>query len=153
VDQDGWIDASRFVEYLKAHPARQLRLADLAIAPSELDATEAGGFLWLVPELGDYLHEHAREAVCCNVEAHERLAPYWFVARADEMTRYETRTRFQEGATSHYYEYSSLFNAKALALKEGRDDLEPYLDAPAVAVGDLFYIQNLVATLEAQRRK
>lgn len=133
--------------------ARQMRLADLAIDPKELDGTEAGGFLWLVPELGDFLHEHALEAVRRNVEAHGRLAPYWFVARADEMTRYETRTVFQEGATSHYYEYSSLFNAMAMALKESRDDLERYLDAPAVAVGDLFYIQNLVATLDAQRRE
>jgi hypothetical protein len=125
------------------------RVEHLAIHPRELNATEAGGFLLLVPELGDYLYEHAREAVARNVKLHESLAEYWFVARVDEMTRYETRTAFQEGATSHYYEYASLFNAKALALRESQEELRKYLDAPAVAVGDLFYIQNLVATIEA----
>ncbi len=134
-----WLDA-----------ALEMRVADLAIAPKELDGTEAGGFLFLVPELGDHLYKHAREAVARNVAAHAKLAPYWFAARTDEMTRYETRTVFQEGATSHYYEYSSLFNAKALALKESRSELDRWLDVPAVARGDLFYIQNLVATLEAK---
>jgi len=137
---EGWLNS-----------ALAMRAAHLEIHPRELNATEAGGFLLLVPELGDWLHRNARQAVERNVRLHQGMAEYWFVSRVDEVTRYETRTAFQEGATSHYYEYSSLFSAKALALKQDGDELEKYLDVPAVAVGDLFYIQNLVSTIEALR--
>jgi hypothetical protein len=131
--------------------ALAMRVRHLEIHPRELDGTEAGGFLYLVPELGAHLHDKALENVRRNVRLHESMAEYWFVARTDEMTRYETRTRFQEGATSHYYEPWSLFSAKAYVLKAPRAELESYLDAPAVAVGDLYYILNLVATIEAPR--
>jgi hypothetical protein len=132
--------------------ALQMRVSMLDADPLTLDGREAGGFLYLVPELGDYLHANAREAVARNVSIHEEAAPYWFVARMDEITRYFTKRKMLmcEGATSHFYEPWSLFSAKAFALKEPRAELEKYLDAPAVMRGDLFYIQNLVATLEAK---
>ena len=47
------------------------------------------------------------------------------------------------------YSYNSLLSAKALILDEPRDEIAKYLDAPALARGDLFYIQNLVLALEA----
>ncbi len=60
-------------------------------------------------------------------------------------------TKFNEGATSHFYDVSGTFNATALALKLPQAELSPYLDSPLVQRGDLYYIQNLVSALEAGR--
>ncbi len=53
-----------------------------------------------------------------------------------------------EGGMSLLYNYYALFQAKAFVLQESRQELSKYLDVPAFTVGDLFYIQNLVALLE-----
>ncbi len=42
-----------------------------------------------------------------------------------------------------------MFNAKAYIQKSSREELAKYLDVPATAIGDLFYINNLVTTIEA----
>jgi hypothetical protein len=42
-----------------------------------------------------------------------------------------------------------MFQAKAYLLKEKQPNLIKYLDVPAFARGDLFYIQNLIAAMEA----
>ena len=48
-----------------------------------------------------------------------------------------------------YYDVNTMFQAKALILGETREALTEYLDVPAYDRGDLFYIQNLVAAIEA----
>lgn len=129
-------------------------LADDPI-PVAVHPIEAGGFKYLVPELGEYLHTHARDALTRNLKVYSaKVAPLWFIARADETTRMTRNhigrgTKFAEGSTSHHYEYWATFQAMALALKEPRETLELYLDGPAAERGDLFYIQNLVSTIEA----
>ena len=45
-------------------------LVNLQSHPRDIRATEAGGFLWLVPELGDYLYENAESTVRQRVEQH-----------------------------------------------------------------------------------
>jgi len=45
--------------------------------------------------------------------------------------------------------YNALFQAKAYALKQPRSELTKYLDSPAFERGDLHYIQNLIAAIEA----
>ncbi len=50
---------------------------------------------------------------------------------------------------SNLYNYNAMFIAKAFILGESRDELAKYLDVPAFATGDLFYIQNLVTAIEA----
>jgi hypothetical protein len=47
------------------------------------------------------------------------------------------------------YDYNAMFLAKAYILKQSRAELTKYLDAPAFQRGDLFYIQNLIAAIEA----
>jgi hypothetical protein len=42
-----------------------------------------------------------------------------------------------------------MFQAKAYILKETREELTKYLDVPAFERGDLCYIQNLIAAVEA----
>jgi hypothetical protein len=125
-----------------------MRVELLDADPREVNVTEAGGFLLLVPEFGDLLGRHAREGVARQVDGYNDLAPMWFIAHADEPSRV-TRTTLAEGCTAHFYDYSSLFNAKAFALKQSGKALEKYLDVPAVARGDLYYIQNLISTIEA----
>lgn len=127
------------------------RVALLELDPRQVYTTEAGGFLYLVPEFGDHLHRHARAAVARHVQGYNDLAPMWFLSEADETSRAVARKGCPEGSLAQFYDYASLFNAKAFALKESRRELEKYLDVPGVWRGDLFYIQNLVSTIEADK--
>ncbi|MBI4136838.1 hypothetical protein HY469_02135 [Candidatus Roizmanbacteria bacterium] len=152
--------------------AKRVELLD--IPPHEIRGTDQGGFLYLVPELAQHLrqNQNALAKVQNQVQTHNSYsAPYWFVANMDEVQRLTdeyidplplltptplpptpTPTRIsggEEGATSTYYAYWSLFQAKAQILQESRAELEKYLDVPAVERGDLYYIDNLISTLEA----
>jgi len=100
-------------------------------------------------ELWCYLHEHALPGVAKHVGGYNDLAPLWFLSEADEVSRAVARKGCPEGSLAQFYDYASLFAAKALALKARRQELEKYLDVSGVWRGDLFYIQNLVATIEA----
>lgn len=101
----------------------------------------ARNFIFLIPELGDYMNQNMLARVQEALDEYEYIAQYWFVSR------YESA--IGETAISHLYNYGALFQAKAYVLKVPRDVLTQYLDVPAFAVGDLFYIQNLVAAIEA----
>ncbi len=101
----------------------------------------ARNFMFLVPELGDYLNQHALAKVNEAVSEYDYIAPYWFVSRFESM--------MNEGAMSPLYNSPAMFQAKAFILKESRDELVKYLDVPAFERGDLFHIQNLVAAIEA----
>lgn len=99
-------------------------------------------FLFLVPELGDYLRQNNLGEVQAAVNEYEYIAPYWFVAR------YETS--IGERGMALLYHYNALFLAKALILQESQAELSKYLDVPAFARGDLLHIRNLITALEAQ---
>jgi hypothetical protein len=101
----------------------------------------ARNFMFLVPELGRYLHDHALERVRAAVAEYSNVAPYWFVAGFE--------ATHGEGAVQHLFDYHALFLARAYILQEPRALLTKYLDVPGFQVGDLFYIQNLVAAIEA----
>jgi hypothetical protein len=101
----------------------------------------ASNFMFLVPELAQYLRDHALTKVQEAIDEYEDLAPYWFASNFED--------GFAETGSVHFYDRHALFQAKALILQEPRAELGKYLDVPAVAVGDLYYIQNLVAWLEA----
>lgn len=102
----------------------------------------ASNFMFLVPELADYLHDHALAKVQSALAEYEQIAPYWFVSFAEE--------GFGENALNPLYDGQALFLAKAWILDEPGAELEKYLDVPAFARGDLFYIQKLVAAIENQ---
>ena len=101
----------------------------------------AQNFMYLTPELGDYLRANSLAKVQAAVTEYNTIAPYWFV------TRFEGT--YAEGAIHHLYDYQAGFQARAWILKEPAGELIKYLDVPAFPVGDLFYIQNLVALLQA----
>jgi hypothetical protein len=54
-----------------------------------------------------------------------------------------------ENALMPYQQTHSLFQALALIARAPRAELIKYLDTPIVPVGDLYYLDNLAATLEA----
>jgi len=101
----------------------------------------ARNFMYLVPELGQHLRTHNLGEVAAALEEYNYVAPYWFVTKTEHM--------FCEGVINPLFDYSALFQARALILKEPREELLKYLDVPAFERGDLFYIQNLVAAIEA----
>ncbi len=104
----------------------------------------ASNFMFLVPEVADYLRQHALDKVQAAVAEYEQIASHWFVSFSDE--------GFGENAINPLYDGQALFLAKAWILEEGGADLEQYLDVPAFARGDLFYIQKLVAAMNAYQR-
>ena len=101
----------------------------------------ARNFMMLVPELGDYMEQNARTIVQTAFNEYDYVAPYWFVSRFE--------SAIGEGTMSNLYNYNAMFLAKAYILKASRAELTKYLDAPAFEKGDLFYIQNIIAALEA----
>ncbi len=98
-------------------------------------------WMWMTPELGQYLHDNALSKVQAAVDEYQRITPYWFVAGFADTT----------GEAIHAPMYDVLMlPAKAFALKQPASELVKYLDVPAFARGDLFYIQNLVTVIAAQ---
>ena len=102
----------------------------------------ARNFVNLTLELADYLRVNAASKVQTTFDEYATIAPYWFV------TRFEAT--YREGVMHHLYDYSGMFAAKALIFNAQREELARYLDVPAFVRGDLFYIQNLIYTIEAQ---
>ncbi len=74
-------------------------------------------------------------------EEYEQVMPYWFVAKAEE--------GHGENTFNALFDYHCLFQAKAMILEEPYEELVKYLDVPAFYRGDLYYIDNLCAALEA----
>jgi hypothetical protein len=97
--------------------------------------------MMLVPELGDYLRQNNLNEVEDAVEEYNYTGPYWFVSRFNAVV--------DEGVMENLYDYNAIFLAKAYILDESQEELVKYLDVPAFEKGDLFYIQNLIATIQA----
>lgn len=99
-------------------------------------------FIYLVPELGDYLRSNALAKVQAAVDEYNRVLPYWFVSWYEDSVG--------EAMFQPLYDVHGIFAAKAMVLKQTRAELAKYLDVPGYARGDLFYMQNLVLAIEAQ---
>jgi hypothetical protein len=98
-------------------------------------------FMFMTPELADYLNLHLLSQIQAAVDEYTYVAPYWFVSQFDDS--------YGEATFQHLYNSPALFQAKAWILKQPYDELVKWLDVPAFNQGDLFYIQNLVAALNA----
>jgi hypothetical protein len=100
-------------------------------------------FLFMTPELASAINSDSSAFAKAQLLFTENItnAPYWFVNKFE--------ATHGEGVFQHLYDVISMFSAKAMILKEPREELIKYLDVPAFARGDLFYIQNLVAAIEA----
>lgn len=98
-------------------------------------------FIYMTPELGAYLRQNAYSKVEEALKEYNQVAPYWFVSRFNAVVN--------EGVRQNLYDYGALFQGWAYALNTNQQDLQKFLDAPAFRVGDLFFINNLVAVIEA----
>ncbi|MBN1263023.1 MAG: PQQ-binding-like beta-propeller repeat protein [Candidatus Pacebacteria bacterium] len=103
--------------------------------------TGSRNFMFMVPELADYMNQHILGKVNEAVDEYNYYIPGWFVSKYD--------STFEEGMIQYLYDYPALFQAKAYILKQSREELSKYLDVPAFERGDLFYIQNLIAAIKA----
>lgn len=101
----------------------------------------ARNFMYLVPELAAHLRDTVLANVRTAVAEYSYVAPYWFVTK--------TEHAYGEGIVNPLYDSSALFAARAMILREPREELLKYLDVPTFERGDLFYIQRLVLALEA----
>ncbi|MBV7328057.1 hypothetical protein KFU94_07315 [Chloroflexi bacterium TSY] len=104
----------------------------------------ASNFMFLVPELAEYLRVHALDKVQAALAEYYRVAPYWFVTFPEDA--------FAENSIAPLYDSHALYMAKALILKESGKELERYLDIPGFMRGDLYHIQKLTATIEAYNK-
>ena len=74
-------------------------------------------------------------------QASSATRPHWFVGKAEEGS--------QENVFCPLWDRHCLFQAKAMILMEPYEELAKYVDVPAFWRGDLHYIDNLCAALEA----
>ena len=95
-------------------------------------------FIYLTPELASLLNPTQVQGV---VDQYQVLTPYWFAEKYDRS--------YDEAYYQPLYDSQSIFQARALILKQPFSELIKYLDVTAFQTGDLFYIQNLVAALSA----
>ncbi|MCB8925064.1 MAG: PQQ-binding-like beta-propeller repeat protein [Ardenticatenaceae bacterium] len=102
----------------------------------------ASNFMYLVPELAEYLRNNALGGVNSALAEYETVAPYWFVTFFSGA--------YAENAIVPLYDAHSIFMAKALILEATGDELAQYLDVPGFPTGDLFYIQKLTAAIDNQ---
>jgi hypothetical protein len=102
--------------------------------------TVSNNFMWMTPELGQYLHDHILSQIQDAYSQYTYVAPCWFLSNFE--------ATFLEHTMHHNWDSPSLFAAKAYILKESREELAKYLDSPAFIRGDLFYINNLLIVLE-----
>lgn len=106
-------------------------------------------FMHLSPDLSNALSQHndpsapdANNRTADSViKKYERMIPHWFIGHNEEV--------HMENGVTPYQQTHTLFQAKAKVLKQSQEELVKYLDTPLYPVGDLYYIDNLVATLEA----
>jgi hypothetical protein len=102
----------------------------------------SSNFMYLIPELAQELNLQADDSVRDAITEYEELAPYWFVSLAGE--------GYAEDPRAPLYDAHAQFMARAWILQEPYYELQKYLDVPAFATGDLYYIQKLVAALESE---
>ena len=79
----------------------------------------ARNFLYLTPELADYLRQNALAKVQAAIDEYEYVAQYWFSAR------YEAS--FEEFASQHLYTNHAIFMAKAYIQSASTQQLLKYL--------------------------
>jgi hypothetical protein len=101
----------------------------------------ASNFMYLVPELAEYLRANSLTEVADAVREYETVAPYWMASLVNK--------GLGENAITPLYDLTGIFQAKALILREPATELEKVLDVPAFARGDMFYLLNLVSVLDA----
>lgn len=101
----------------------------------------ARNFLYMTPELAQIMRSQIGAQVQGALAEYQALAPYWFVSNFT--------STYNEGTMHPLFDVPALMAAKAWIVQEPAAELVKYLDVPAVARGDLYYIDNIVSVIEA----
>jgi hypothetical protein len=131
----------RVNNFSKDTPYPPIGSSDTAGIPYNNSLAVARNFMFLTPELADYLDLHIHSQVQAAIDEYIYVAPYWLVSMFDDS--------YGEGTFQHLYDSPALFQTKAYILKQPYNELVKWLDVSAFYQGDLFYIQNLVTALNA----
>lgn len=129
-----------------------LRAANFTIFPTPASGDEqsnnyfytnlpAWNFMYMVPELATYLKTNASANLLNVLNSYESKAPFWPIALSVE-------TQGENGFVPYQVTHG-LFQANAKIRGLDQATLSKYLDNPVVPTGDLFFIDNLVSTIEA----
>lgn len=103
--------------------------------------TVARNFINLTPELGNYLNTTAlKTKYTDHIKDINYSNPYWLSSFFE--------SAYQERSES-LLQNTLVLLGKAYVLKENRTELYKYLDAGGFERGDLYYIQNLLAVINA----
>jgi hypothetical protein len=105
------------------------------------DLNASRQFMYMTPELAERVRKEVLDGVRKAWAGYNQAVPYWFVSAGDDNVR--------EGALRPLHVYHDMFQARAQILKAPYAEMTRYLDAPVFAVGDMFYLDNLVSVLEA----
>ena len=98
-------------------------------------------FLYMTPALGQAMRSSAQAStIQAALSEYEYVCPAWFIARDSNS--------FQEASAHHIFDSHALFLAKAYVAMQSQPELSKWLDVPWM-LGDLYYIQNVAAALEA----
>ncbi|MBI4137518.1 PQQ-binding-like beta-propeller repeat protein [Candidatus Roizmanbacteria bacterium] len=98
-------------------------------------------FLYMTPDLGNDMRTSAQSsAILTALNEYQYVCPHWFMTR--------DHNSFQEASVHHIFDSHALFLAKAYVAQESQANLSKWIDVPWM-LGDLYYMQNLVAALEA----
>jgi hypothetical protein len=98
-------------------------------------------FLYMTPELGQAMRASSQySTINAAINEYAYVCARWFVTR-------DTNS-FQESSAHHTFDRHAVFLAKAYVSQLSQAELSKWLDAPW-SLGDLYHIQNLVATLQA----
>jgi len=98
-------------------------------------------FLDLEPEIAAAVRDHAREAAGAYLRVVDLMLPGWYLAGE------ERQFHFGENFADFPDQALSIFDAKALIERPGREELGRYLDIPWCE-GDLFFIEKIARLLE-----
>lgn len=99
-------------------------------------------FLGLEPEIAAAVRDHAPDAARAYLQVIDLMMPGWYLAGE------ERQVHFGENFMDYPDQAFSIFEAKALIERPGREKLERFLDIPW-CVGDLYYIIKLVRLIES----
>ncbi len=103
---------------------------------------DSANFTYMVPEIADFMRANLAGNVQSAVANYDANSPYWFVSFTEE--------GLMENAVMPLQSAHSRFMAQAQVLQADPAQLEAWLDVPAFAVGDLYYLQKLIATMESR---
>jgi PKD repeat protein/outer membrane protein assembly factor BamB len=98
-------------------------------------------FLFMTPKLGEFFSNDVGISAQQAIQEYITIGALWFTSRNENA--------YQEAVMHHLYDAPTLFTSKAYVLGESISQLSKFIDVPAFKYGDVYYMQTLIAALDA----